>query len=91
MTIESAAVQNGGPAFGHAASNGHCCGMSLRDWFAGQALNGMLASDSSIDRTIVDKTVWAQVAYAFADAMLAAGLNLDQPPAIPPEGYEDQP
>lgn len=45
-------------------------GMSLRDYFAGQAMNGMLASDSSVDRTAVVKSTWAQVAYEFADAML---------------------
>lgn len=47
-------------------------GMSLRDYFAGQALNGMLASDSSVDRTKVNKSVWANVAYDFAAAMLKA-------------------
>ncbi len=46
-------------------------GMSLRDYFAGQALVGMLASDSSVDRTKVNKAVWSSAAYAFADAMLA--------------------
>jgi hypothetical protein len=45
-------------------------GMSLRDYFAGQALNGMIGSDSSVDRTKVSKRVWAAVAYDFADAML---------------------
>ncbi len=46
-------------------------GMSLRDWFAGMALNGMLASDSSVDRTKVNRQLWASIAYSFSDAMLA--------------------
>lgn len=54
-------------------------GMSLRDWFAGQALAGSLASDgvqSVIGEaakrrdTAVDAT-WAANAYQLADAMLA--------------------
>lgn len=44
----------------------------LRDYFAGEALNGMLASDSSVDRTAVKKRVWACAAYDFSDAMLEA-------------------
>lgn len=46
-------------------------GMSLRDYFAAKALSGMLASNSSVDRTKVNKAKWAEVAYSFADAMLA--------------------
>lgn len=46
-------------------------GMSLRDYFAAAALQGMLSSDSSVDRTKVNKRTWANVAYSFADAMLA--------------------
>ena len=34
---------DGGPAFAAAADYGTQRGMSLRDWFAGQALNGCLA------------------------------------------------
>lgn len=45
-------------------------GMLLRDYIATAALNGMLASDSSVDRTKVNKRVWAKVAYDFADAMM---------------------
>ena len=41
-------------------------GMSLRDWFAGQALNGMVASEvkDAAER-------FARGAYALADAMIA--------------------
>ncbi len=43
--------------------------MSLRDWFAGQALAGMLANKHwANDR---ESTV-AEMAYGYADAMLAA-------------------
>jgi hypothetical protein len=41
-------------------------GMSVRDWFAGQALPGLIALDSDADyKGIVHD------AYLFADAMLA--------------------
>ncbi len=48
----------------HYAAQG---GMSLRDWFAGQALAG-LANEESIQ----SHSVTAQLAYQLADAMLAA-------------------
>jgi hypothetical protein len=52
-------------------------GMKLRDWFAGQALAGMLPGiDGEIVGTLADGTrggkFFAQAAYALADAMLAA-------------------
>jgi hypothetical protein len=45
-------------------------GMSLRDWFAGMALQGLIANPvlySNIDRV--------ERAYSFADAMLAERLE----------------
>ena len=51
-------------------------GMSLRDWFAGQALSGILSNPSlSIKkyRDIIEE------AYRFADAMLAERGIGDQP------------
>ena len=42
------------------------CGMSLRDYFAGQALNGMLASGHG-----GDSMEFAKLAYGLADAMIA--------------------
>lgn len=42
-------------------------GMTLRDWFAGQALNGFLSGRG----VMPDKIITAQFAYRFADAMLA--------------------
>ena len=44
-------------------------GMSLRDWFAGQALAGVMAN-SNIKPTETFETI-ANHAFAFADAMLA--------------------
>lgn len=71
----STPIYDGGPAFPVTASTGdprdgvYCRdGMSLRDWFAGKALAGLLA-DPNCDGSY--KGV-AESAYGFADAMLAA-------------------
>lgn len=42
-------------------------GMSLRDHFAGQALNGLMSQDGSISQR---PEVVAQMAYKLADAMM---------------------
>ena len=58
-------IKDGGPAFPILRSDQP--GMTLRDWFAGQALAGLLANGGA--------QFWegdAQNAYAAADAMLAA-------------------
>lgn len=66
-------IKDGGPAFpesyiGDDIPNiGIGGGMSLRDWFAGMALQGLLACEESgvgIER-------FAEASYKFADAMLA--------------------
>ena len=44
-------------------------GMSLRDWFAGQAMMGAFASGTPIP--FADREEWARTFYAHADAMLA--------------------
>jgi hypothetical protein len=66
---DSPAMRNydGGPAFPVAMDTAPSAeGMSLRDWFAGQALGGMIAGDySSISNM-------AHYAYVIADAMLKA-------------------
>ena len=61
----------GGPAFPQSTTIGAVSetvgGMTLRDWFAGQALSGLLSSDGS--------TSWeryAASAYKAADAMIQA-------------------
>lgn len=65
----STPINDGGPAFPHAHEDypfQH--GMSLRDYFAGQALAGSLA----VGYTSPDGHKWmAEHAYAMADAMLA--------------------
>lgn len=65
---------NGGPAFPQPwhpdmgwAPRESPAGMSLRDWFAGQALAGMLAKDDNLTYEQA-----AQFAYCQADAMIAA-------------------
>lgn len=70
--------KNGGPAFPRAPLGedcnkpwGHQDGMSLRDWFAGQALAGIMAN-SNIAHDAYPRNVAAQDAYALADAMLEA-------------------
>ena len=66
-------IQDGGPAFPVADShhaNGMvqygCNGMSLRDWFAGQALAGMLTRNNHYTPIATEV---AEV-YMYADAML---------------------
>lgn len=74
------AMNDGGPAFprpqGHwaedAAGNDAQDGMSLRDYFAGQALNGLCHDYRA--NTAMESGVLAHLAshaYALADAMLA--------------------
>lgn len=73
---------DGGPAFPTESEEAWIAGMSLRDYFAGQALAGLMARNpgfASYDhrpfepvRTIDD---YAADAYAMADAMLAARLR----------------
>jgi hypothetical protein len=54
----------GGPAFPYSGISG----MSLRDWFASQALMGMLSNPESI---AAPDAAFAEWAYGHADAMLA--------------------
>ena len=71
--------RDGGPAFPRLMGNMYGIeaegGLSIRDYFAGQALMGLLAGalrphvegkDASTDRS-----AWAESAYLYADAMLA--------------------
>jgi hypothetical protein len=57
---------NGGPSF---PTMHHDQGMTLRDWFAGQALAGWLASFTSDDAVKAEGC--ARLAYQLADAMIA--------------------
>jgi len=52
-------------------------GMSLRDWFAGQALAGMLAGRLAWVDPGNPVSEWATHAYEFADAMLAERIRKD--------------
>lgn len=75
-------IEDGGPAFphGYSAQANSMPGMLLRDWFAGQAINGICAglcadatngfAPSAYSR--VGITEAAKDAYLIADAMLIA-------------------
>lgn len=60
---------NGGPAFPHIPTSGSLDGMTLRDYFAGQALVG--AFSTALDHGDSPSNV-ATAAYLMADAMLRA-------------------
>lgn len=73
------ATNDGGSAFPHPGYHGidgkfvdvpHV-GMTLRDWFAGQALGGMLSAESQYLSFRGNWTDASQQAYEIADAMLA--------------------
>ncbi len=73
----STPINDGGPAFpvdhkflrqtASLAEIKIACGMTLRDYFAGQALAGLLADSNASSRSL-----YAKDAYDLADAMLAA-------------------
>jgi hypothetical protein len=70
----SAPTNNGGPAFpsvgeGFGNPSYSAPGMTLRDYFAGQALAGMFADR---ERLSTNAQHFSHDAYLFADAMLAA-------------------
>ena len=69
-------MNDGGPAFPTDAYHEEHLqheGMRLRDWFAGQALAGMIADQSIRD----SPEGFARVAYDIADAMLEARTRED--------------
>ncbi len=61
-------INNGGPVHPFQDKYGRVSGMTLRDWFAGQALAGLLRD--GIDVHGIDDS--AYLAYEMADAMLKA-------------------
>jgi hypothetical protein len=75
-------VKDGGPAFPNSAENPRAVfsGMTLRDYFAGQALSAIFGGTGARDVAArdgrYDETNWADVVaancYEMADAMLAA-------------------
>jgi hypothetical protein len=74
-------IKDGGPAFPHAQrlwdndaqswAVHSVGGMTLRDWFAGQALEGMMGNSALVD-TFSCHPGMAKEAFWLADAMLAA-------------------
>lgn len=60
------AINDGGPAFPSLAHMSCPQGMSLRDWFAGQAAAGLASIEDASNLKVAE---WA---YEVADAMLAA-------------------
>lgn len=60
---------NGGPAFPVAFTTSPLHGMTLRDYFAAKAMQGMLACPVQLAS---DQHMTARDAYAVADAMLEA-------------------
>ncbi len=72
---ELSEIDSGGNAFPYCVwvgdhHNGHNTGMTLREWYAGMALQGMIASGDANDNPV---GVIAQEAYKLADAMIRAG------------------
>lgn len=76
-------MNDGGPAFPNTPANGDPFGfhpgMSLRDWFAGQALKGRLAAErhSTSEDGFAGYTELAAEVYSIADAMLFAREPMD--------------
>lgn len=80
----SGPINDGGPAFpvpqeldgqGMPRTAQECNGMSLRDWFAGQAVNGLIAQTV---RPVSAATLAAE-AFKVADAMLTERAKAGQP------------
>jgi hypothetical protein len=64
-------TDTGGPAFPTLADNGHTTnqdGMTLRDYFAAKAMQGMIACDT--ERSPKHVPIIVESAYVIADAML---------------------
>ena len=67
MTTENQTIDNGGPAF--PVEQHDKDGMTLRDYFAARAMQGMIISDTQWSMT---HEILAVMAYIKADAMLEA-------------------
>lgn len=73
-------INDGGPAFPPSGTphptdpSKVATGLSLRDWFAGQALAGALARDGAMNSSVstLHREHFAARIYEIADAMLAA-------------------
>jgi hypothetical protein len=68
---------NSGPAFPFECGDNNgmppCYGMTLRDYFAAKAMQGMLSNPAarSNDSSVSDAEAFANASYKMADAMLA--------------------
>jgi hypothetical protein len=69
----STPINDGGPAFpsDYIPGTATTPGMSLRDWFAGNALNGILMNYTTERFGISEKSI-ADHAYKLADALLVS-------------------
>lgn len=81
ITFEEAARQakeralrsSGGPAFPTGTGvTPYNPGMTLRDYFAAKAMQGMLQRNTNLDLTNHEATVTAEASYYMADQMLKA-------------------
>ena len=67
---------DGGAAFACAAENGHQPGMSLRQWYAGLAMQGLISSNAFFPGGVSERRMErARAAFAQADAMLRESRN----------------
>jgi hypothetical protein len=79
-------INDGGPAFACASNNFDSPGMSLRDWFAGQALAGLTANYQWLKNAKADSPIMhleeiiAAASIGIADAMLAARQAKEEAP-----------
>jgi hypothetical protein len=63
-------INDGGPAFPVGSGDMRDpVGMTLRDYFAAKAMQGLFAAGGGVTRGAEE---WARLAYTMADAMLAA-------------------
>ena len=65
-------ISDGGSAFPHETYNGYDSGMTLRDYFAAAAMQGIISDASVPASSKKDGELVSRSAYAFADAMLKA-------------------
>ena len=78
------AIDNGGPAFPSLDTDEHRQvystnpGMTLRDWFAGMALQGILTNKVADTITASWRCKVADLAYGLADAMIATREEEDE-------------
>lgn len=69
-------LNDGGPAFPQVSDGFHGIeatgGLSVRDYFAGQALIGLCQAEMGETEFVVPPALLARTAYSMADAMLTA-------------------